>query len=71
MEDDTERGRTMAGRVYMQCQVAGWLSVVGAVICGVAQLEFQADRTLALAAGVMLVAAALAFGLLANAVLRR
>ena len=59
---NTERGEIAAGRVLLECLVTGWLGVIGAVVL-FAMEEF-------VGAGTCLIAAALAFGLRANAVLR-
>jgi EamA domain-containing membrane protein RarD len=52
----------LAGRLLLQCHIVGWLGVIGAVVA-VANEHWEAGA-------IGLVAAAIAFGLAANAVLR-
>jgi hypothetical protein len=65
---DDERSNQVAGVVYFGCTAVGWLSLVCSIGCSVAAMS---DRSLAGAAAVFMLASAVAFGLLANAVLRR
>ena len=58
----TERGEIAAGRGLLECVITGWLGVLGAGVL------FAREGYVG--AGICLIAAALAFGLRANAVLR-
>ncbi len=51
--------------------LAGWLPIVGGLTAGVAGLVVGLNQPGTTPGGVYLVASALAFGLLANAILRR
>lgn len=68
MADDDERKNQVAGVVYFGCTAVGWLGLIGSIGCAVAGVT---DHSLAGAAAVFMLASAVAFGLLANAVLRR
>jgi hypothetical protein len=62
--DDRDRGSEAAGRAILNCNIVGWLGIVGAAV---AALKSPPEWV---AAGLLLFAAAVAFGLAANAVLR-
>ncbi len=58
----SDRSTQLVGRIFAQCEVVGSLGVIGAIVA-FTQGEWRAG-------GLCLVAAALAVGLAANAVLR-
>ena len=58
-----EKGKQVAGRLILALEVTGWIGVIGCVV-------YVMSEDAAANAGLFLIAAALAFGLAANAVLR-
>lgn len=67
MENDREHGERVAGRIVFEAEAVG---IAGLVLAAVAIFELDGAAQWYAAAG-FLAASALAFGLLANAVLRR
>jgi hypothetical protein len=68
MDDEKAHGERVAGHVVMLLQLVSWAAFLGAL--GFAGEAFSKPEY-ATPAAVMMVASALGFGLLANAVLRR
>jgi hypothetical protein len=67
MEDQRERGERVAGRILFEAEAVGVAALIGAVV---APFFIEGDEEW-FAVAAFFLAAALAFGLLANAVLRR
>ena len=59
-----EKGQQVAGRLILALEATGWLGIIGMFMYGMGKSDGSS-------AGLFLIAAALAFGLAANAVLRR
>ena len=67
MEQD-EQSKRVAGRVFLQSQAVGWIALVWGIYWAATVSDSPGRAT---GAGIMFFAAAVAFGMLANAVLRR
>jgi hypothetical protein len=70
MEQD-EQSKRVAGRVFLQTQLVGWIALFWGIGWAIAATVATTTSSLATGAALMFFAAAVAFGMLANAVLRR
>jgi hypothetical protein len=68
MPDEKDHGQGVAGAVVLRVQIVGVVAMLASVTFGLAAIE---RAEFAVPAGLMMIASAVAFGMLANAVLRR